>query len=915
MLRKPSLLVLPILAVLAGCATLPISAPAAAPAIEAACSVRPVIGQPVARHEAGFIAHGDRFYLIGGRGMKPVSIFDPATRSWTTGATPPIELHHFQPVAVDDEIWIVGAMTGPWPDETPVDRIWRYLPSKDRFEAGPTLPAKRLRGAGGAALYGGRIWWSGGITDGHRRGSVAWLDSYDLESERWETHPDANFPRDHWQLVAYANRLYVAGGRATAHDEGRDFDATIAQGEIFDIATDSWLPVDPRFTLPTPRAGLMAHGAHGKIVFVGGESGTQTVAHSEVEVFDTASRKWNANNSLVRGRHGSGLAVHEDKWFVASGSGNRGGEPELEDVECVAASQPTRPTSAFLHHPIALEFLGPTVGEDDALNPFTDYRLTVTFTSPNGESETAVRGFYAADGDAANSSSNSGNVWRAMFTPDKLGEWSWTARLATAQDIAIDRNISSGREVPLATPHGSFTVLPSDAEGKDWRAPGNGRLVAKDGRYIRSGSGEVWLKSGTNSPENLLAYEGFDGTFRLGGNARDGEANSGEELHRFASHEQDMKSTASLWQTGKGRGLIGAIDYLADRGVNAAYFLTWNIEGDGKDVWPFADPSDPTRFDVSKLDQWERVFQHMQASGIALHIVLQETENELLMDGGDTGRIRKLYLAELVSRFGHHNALVWNLGEENGPVHWRPEGQNDAQRKAMIDWLTAIDPYDHPILLHTHSEPADKDGIAGPLLGYPGLDGLSLQISDPSKVHAETLKWNRLSRVAGKPWVLSMDEIGPWQHGAVPDAEAEDGHANLIREVLWAHLLAGGSGVEWYFGAHHPHNDLTAEDFRSREELWKVSADARRLIEETFDLAMTRPCAKESWFLPCLTGTAKISRNAATMILIPADGVVPKAIESSFNSTVWRDTIKPLRQTARNPELDQIATFEKPNLP
>jgi len=49
--------------------------------------------------------------------------------------------------------------------------------------------------------------------------------------------------------------------------------------------------------------------------------------------------------------------------------------------------------------------------------------------------------------------------------------------------------------------------------------------------------------------------------------------------------------------------------------------------GDGKDVWPYISPDDFSRFDVSKLAQWEVLFQHAQSKGILLHVVLQETEN------------------------------------------------------------------------------------------------------------------------------------------------------------------------------------------------------------------------------------------------------------------------------------------------
>ena len=39
--------------------------------------------------------------------------------------------------------------------------------------------------------------------------------------------------------------------------------------------------------------------------------------------------------------------------------------------------------------------------------------------------------------------------------------------------------------------------------------------------------------------------------------------------------------------------------------------------------------------------------------------------------------------------------------------------------------------------------------------------------------------------------------------------------------TLWGNLLAGGGGVEYYFGYLLPENDMVAEDFRSREKSWE----------------------------------------------------------------------------------------------
>ena len=46
-------------------------------------------------------------------------------------------------------------------------------------------------------------------------------------------------------------------------------------------------------------------------------------------------------------------------------------------------------------------------------------------------------------------------------------------------------------------------------------------------------------------------------------------------------------------------------------------------------------------------------------------------------------------------------------------------------------------------------------------------------------------------------------------------------------------LLAGGTGVEWYFGWQNnaPTSDLSNEDQRSRDALWRASAKVRRFFE------------------------------------------------------------------------------------
>jgi hypothetical protein len=43
---------------------------------------------------------------------------------------------------------------------------------------------------------------------------------------------------------------------------------------------------------------------------------------------------------------------------------------------------------------------------------------------------------------------------------------------------------------------------------------------------------------------------------------------------------------------------------------------------------------------------------------------------------------------------------------------------------------------------------------------------------------------------------------------------------DIRKLTLWGNLMAGGAGVEYYFGYELPENDLVCEDWRSRERSW-----------------------------------------------------------------------------------------------
>jgi len=486
------------------------------------------------------------------------------------------------------------------------------------------------------------------------------------------------------------------------------------------------------------------------------------------------------------------------------GEAGAGGASGLTDPHVTGAYQKW--------HPLTFTFEGPAATEtDESPNPFTDYRLVVQLEAPSG-ANFDVPGFFGGDGLGG----DSGNLWLARFTPDEEGRWAYTVSFVGGAEVAMDLDLNAGTaEAPDGTT-GLFDVADTDKVAPDFR--GTGRLVYVGDHFLRTQAGEVWIKGGADSPENFLGYAGFDNTVDQNGGANtDGLADG---VHRYEPHIDDWNDGDPDWNDGAGKGIIGALNYLASVHVNSIYFLPCNLGGDGRETYPYVTPDDLLHLDLSKLEQWELVFTHAEQLGIALHVVLSETEtgNETLHDDGALGPERMLFYRELVARFGHHQGLFWNIGEENDYA--------SADQIAFASYLRAIDPMDHPITVHTHAnQPAAQ---YDPLVGEAMFELTSIQLS-PSNADSYTEQWRTQSADAGRPWVVMLDEIGPAGTG-VTDTNAEQ----IRRETLWPAYLSGSGGVEWYFGYHSLPlgGDMRCEDFRTRADMWQFTWVARQLVEQ-----------------------------------------------------------------------------------
>ena len=226
-------------------------------------------------------------YWVAGE-LNPSDRFDPQTNRWQSLSSTPIEIHHFQPVVYKDAIYLVGAMTGGWPNEVGLDRVLVYYPKDDRFEFTHPIPEHRRRGGAGAVLYKNKIYLVGGITNGHNNGYRAWVDEYDPETGNWRVLPDAPHARDHFQAVVLDDKLYAFAGRRSSTATGQPLSLVVEHGNVFNFDTETWEPVKERHKLPTLRAGSAAFTWNNEVLIGGGESAVQEPAHSEIDGFKCA---------------------------------------------------------------------------------------------------------------------------------------------------------------------------------------------------------------------------------------------------------------------------------------------------------------------------------------------------------------------------------------------------------------------------------------------------------------------------------------------------------------------------------------------------------------------------------------------------------------------------------------------------
>lgn len=458
------------------------------------------------------------------------------------------------------------------------------------------------------------------------------------------------------------------------------------------------------------------------------------------------------------------------------------------------------------YHKTTITFEGPKLKETP--ETYLNYRLDVTFTSPDNH-DYVVPGYFAADGNAAETSATSGNKWRVHFTPHQSGKWRYKAIFKTGKNVAVNINAKKEKVINTDSNTGVITISETDKTGNDFRAKGKLQYVNTD--FAQFDNGSYYFEVGTDSPETFLEYNDFDATV-----AR----------HDYAEVVSHYATGDPSWQNHKGKGIIGAVNYLAKQGMNVHYFLTMNATGDGKNAYPFPNIKDYTTYDVSKLDQWQIVFDQMYNKGIVAELVLSETENSnWFEDQEEVSRTsfsnsRKLYYREMVARFGYLN-IIYNIGEE---ANWDSGGDQytASQVQEAATYIDALSPYND--LISIHNGPSDDFTLYPALIALPetsALTTISFQANYQTFSHGfdEIKKVKDLATAKGKEWVVRYSE--PYS-SVLPDIETWTNNA------LWASIIAGSAGIHYY-----SHNgDITIDNYTLHAPYYQRMKYAKHFFED-----------------------------------------------------------------------------------
>jgi large repetitive protein len=265
-------------------------------------------------------------HLLAGKRRRH-DVYDVATQTWSTAAPLPVRVNMVQAVALDGKIYVIGGMRRWRTPTVESAEVWIYDQVTNSWSTGAPMP--RPRGAGGVAVYRGKIYYAGGISDGR---AVRWFDVYNPATDRWHRLRRMPVARDHFQAVVAKGALYAIGGRQYVKSD------LVRRSDRYNFRRNEWRHRRLR-QMPVPTAGYAIARIAQFLVLFGGETGGGVTAATQA--LNLRKNRWRRFANMPHARHGFQAATCAGGAYLATGSDQPGNHATaVHDVFFLGAPQP-----------------------------------------------------------------------------------------------------------------------------------------------------------------------------------------------------------------------------------------------------------------------------------------------------------------------------------------------------------------------------------------------------------------------------------------------------------------------------------------------------------------------------------------------------------------------------------------------
>lgn len=799
---------------------------------------------PRSRHSATLLTNGTVF-VAGGLTMVPgarnvvasTAIYDPTAGSWAAGT--PMHLTHYLHSATelaDHRVLVVGGIGGA--DMTgqshsnqataeiydPVSATWGAVPDMAFYRYGHTstlLPDGRVLVAGGegSAVVGGC---------GQCSQKLSSAELYDPATNTWTALPDMQAAHAWATATLLSNGLVLVAGGESAYDPDAEDYVPTASTDLFDPATNTWLPAASMGTARSQHvAGLLPDGR----LLVAGGFDNRVGGIKTAEVYDPTADAWSSAADMSSTRWWpAATALDDGSVLVIGGAGGPTGtylasaERFIPPPTLTITTSPGAPASVARLGRFEQQFqLDRTYGLD--VNDPTVIDVTGRFVAPSGAAFT-VPAYWGLDytvepGTGVGNSEAylpvaldppAGGIWRVRFSPDEVGTWTYTLR-------ARDR--LPGQETSVVSAPMTFQVTPSAARGQVVRDP-------RDDRFMRYQDGTPYLPMGHNVAFQQGEPVGNDGEHYV------------EPL--FASMEAAGQNWTRIWMT--------------DFNRNALEWYAGHWAGWYTGVGQYAGQS---AFRI------ERQLDVAEEHGLQVQLVLNDhgqvrsmvdgrwAENpynaanggpvdadqpEAFFTDPEARSLFKQRLRYLVARYGaYRNVLAWELfnevqfvGSDAANPYNSAQVRDDivAWHAEMAAYLRAIDPYDHLITTSSDIESSLKD-----IWADPNIDLVQVHDYDPALTTRDARFQGyveSLNAAYDKPVIIGEFgiagnpeiEFDPVAAAPLDDRGAHLLQATHLHNAAWAAAMSGSGAMSWWWGAYihsSPDRHRLPPDFPANERI------------------------------------------------------------------------------------------------